>query len=330
VSLRVLVLGADGFIGGQLVAALAAGNWATPIAAGRRLRATSADDRVARLRFDATDQAALAHALQGADAVVNCISGSGPTIESSARALLAAAASQPRPPRVVHMSSMAVYGATSGLVSESAPLRGEDAYALAKIAAEADCRRYPQAVVLRPGIVYGPRSRQWTERIGRWLLQRRVGDLGAAGDGYCNLVYVDDVVSAIAQCLRLPGVAGLAFNLAMAQPPSWNDYFIAFARQLGAVPVARIGRRRLKLETRLLAPPLKIAEILLSKARLASISLPEAIPPSLLRLWQQDMRLDVARAEQLLQLRWTPLADGLAQAARWYQAARAPGGSRAQ
>ena len=34
VSLRVLVLGADGFIGGQLVAALAAGYWATPIAAG--------------------------------------------------------------------------------------------------------------------------------------------------------------------------------------------------------------------------------------------------------------------------------------------------------
>jgi len=316
-SLRVLVLGADGFIGGHLIGALAASDWATPIAAGRRPRAASAGAAVARLQFDATDQHALEHALQSADAVVNCISGSAQTIASGARALLAALARQPRPARVVHMSSMAVYGAASGLVSESAPLSGTDPYALAKIAAESDCSRYSEAVVLRPGIVYGPRSRQWTERVGRWLVQRRVGDLGAAGDGCCNLVYVDDVVSAISQCLRLPGVAGQAFNLAMAQPPSWNDYFIAFARQLGAVPVARIGRRRLKLE-RLLAPPLKIAEILLDKARLRSITLPEPIPPSLLRLWQQDMRLDVTRAEQLLQLHWTSLAEGLVQSARWF------------
>jgi nucleoside-diphosphate-sugar epimerase len=127
------------------------------------------------------------------------------------------------------------------------------------------------------------------------------------------------VVSAIFQCLRQPGIAGQAFNLAMAEPPTWNDYFIAFARQIDAVPVARIGRRRLKLETRVLAPPLKIAEILLGKARLHSITLPEPIPPSLLRLWRQDMRLDVTRAEQLLQLRWTSLADGLAQSARWFR-----------
>jgi nucleoside-diphosphate-sugar epimerase len=318
VSLSVLVLGADGFIGGHLIQALSASDWATPIAAGRRPRATSGDSPIARLQFDATDQAALEHALQGADAVVNCISGSAQTIASSARALLAAVARQPRPPRLVHMSSMAVYGAASGLVSESAALAGQDPYALAKIAAESDCHRYSEAVVLRPGIVYGPHSRQWTERVGRWLMQRRVGDLGAAGDGCCNLVYVDDVVGAISQCLRLPGVTGQAFNLAMAQPPSWNDYFIAFARQLHAVPVARIGRRRLKLEAKLLAPPLKIAEILLSKVHLHSITLPEPIPPSLLRLWQQDMRLDVTRAEQQLQLRWTSLADGLLQSARWF------------
>jgi hypothetical protein len=38
----------------------------------------------------------------------------------------------------------------------------------------------------------------------------------------------------------------------------------------------------------------------------------------LLRLCQQDIRVDVARAEQLLQLRWTALDDGLRQAARWF------------
>ena len=317
-TLRVLVLGADGFIGSHLVGSLAASDWASPIACGRRARAGGAADAIARLQFDATDESALYQALQTADSVVNCIAGSAHTIVDGARALVAAAARQSRPPRLVHLSSMAVYGSVTGVVAESAPLRGEDAYAQAKIAAEANCGHYSHAVVLRPGIVYGPRSRQWTERVARWLLAHRLGDLGAAGDGCCNLIYVADVVSAISHCLRLPEIAGQAFNLAMAQPPTWNEYFIGFARALGAVPVARIGRRRLRIETRLLAPPLKIAEILLNKARMTAIRLPEAIAPSLLRLWQQDIRLDVARAERLLQLRWTALDEGLLQAARWF------------
>ena len=73
---RVLVLGADGFIGSHLVGSLAASDWASPIACGRRARAAGAADPIARLQFDATDESALNHALQSADAVVNRIAGS--------------------------------------------------------------------------------------------------------------------------------------------------------------------------------------------------------------------------------------------------------------
>jgi nucleoside-diphosphate-sugar epimerase len=313
---RVLVLGADGFVGQHLMRALEDSGWATPVAAGRRAAGAAAAGR-ARLRVDATDEAALFTAFQDVDAIVNCVAGSAATIASSSRALFAAAARHSRPPAVVHLSSMAVYGAVTGVVSESAPLLGEDRYALAKIASEALGTQYPRTVILRPGIIYGPRSRQWTERIARWLLARRLGDLGAAGDGICNLVYVDDVVGAVLQALRRPELAGRAFNLAMAAPPSWNDYLVGFARALGAVPVARIGRRRLKIESKLLAPPLKIAEIVCRQASMSSLRLPEPIPPSLLRLFRQEIRLDVTRAEQSLQLRWTALATGLEQAANW-------------
>jgi nucleoside-diphosphate-sugar epimerase len=316
--LRVLVLGADGFIGQHLLGALAASDWASPIAAGRRAPAANGGSAIARLQLDATDEDALYQALQDVDAVVNCIAGSAHTIVTGARALFVAAERQSTPPRVLHLSSMAVYGAVTGIVPESAPLLGEDPYGQAKIAAEALCGHYAPTVILRPGIVYGPRSRQWTQRIARWLVARRLGDLGAAGDGVCNLVYVGDVVTALSQALRLPGLEGQAFNLAMADPPTWNEYLIGFARALEAVPVARIGRRRLKIESKLLAPPLKIAEILCHKARISSIGLPEAIPPSLLRLFRQDMRLDVTRAEQSLQMRWTALAEGLQHSARWF------------
>jgi 2-alkyl-3-oxoalkanoate reductase len=317
-TMRVLVLGADGFIGQHLVGSLAASGFASPIAAGRRAVAASTA-AIPRLTFDATAEDSLVTALQDVDAVVNCIAGSPANIVSSARALFAAAQRQSRPPLVVHLSSIAVYGPVSGVVPESAPLLGNDPYAQAKIAAEALCRQYQPVVVFRPGIVYGPRSRQWTERIARWLLAGRLGDLGAAGDGVCNLVYVDDLVTAVSQALRLPAAHGQWFNLAMAEPPTWNQYLIDFARALAAVPVRRIGRRRLQIETKLLAPPLKIAEILCSKAGIRSTHLPEAIPPSLLRLFQQDIRLDVAHAEQALQLHWTALADGLQHSARWFR-----------
>jgi nucleoside-diphosphate-sugar epimerase len=321
-TLRVLVLGADGFIGQRVVASLAVSDWARPVAAGRRAAAAAAGAATPRLRFDATDEAALFSALADVEAVVNCVAGSAATMVMGARALFAAAARQARPPLVLHLSSMAVYGPASGLVPESAPLLGADPYAQAKIAAEILCHQYPRVVIFRPGIVYGPGSRQWTERIGRWLFARRLGDLGAAGDGVCNLVYVDDVAAAVSQALRRTAVEGQAFNLAMNAPPTWNEYLIAFARSLGAVPVARIGRRQLKIEAKLLAPPLKIAEILCRKARIGAAHLPEAMPPSLLRLFQQDIRLDVARAEQALQLRWTALADGLEQAASWFNQPR--------
>jgi nucleoside-diphosphate-sugar epimerase len=319
VTTRVLVLGADGFIGQHLTRALAASDWALPIGAGRRPATADSTSQIARLQLDATDEHALDNALQDAQAVVSCISGGAQTIADSARALFAAAARQHRPPLVVYLSSMAVYGALTGVVSESAPLLGEDPYARAKIAAENAGARYDRVVILRPGIVYGPGSSQWTERIGRWLFARRVGDLGALGDGCCNLVHVQDVVTAILQSLRLTAEGqARTYNLVMAGAPTWNEYFVRFARALGAVPVARIGRRQLRIETKLLAPPLKIAQLALRKARLAAIGLPEPIPPSVLRLCQQDIRLDGSSAEQSLQLNWIALEDGLRQAADWF------------
>jgi nucleoside-diphosphate-sugar epimerase len=316
-SQRVIVLGADGFIGSHLLAALAASDWATPISAGRRSRAPGGANGPTRIQLDATDEAALHSALAGVDGVVNCIGGSAATIVRGAQALFNAAARQTVPPRIVHLSTIAVYGSVTGWVDEAAPLAGTVPYAQAKIAAEELCRGYSAAIVLRPGIVYGPGGPQWTGRIARWLQARRIGDLGAAGDGYCNLLYIGDLVSAAMQALRQQDFTVNVFNLAVPEPPTWNEYFVRFARALGAIPVTRIGRRRLSIETKILAPPLKFAEILCKKAGLRGLRLPEAIPPSFLRLCRQEIRMRVARAEESLHLRWTPIDDGLQQAASW-------------
>ena len=237
---------------------------------------------------------------------------------ASANALIEAASTMTPPPRIIHMSSMSVYGSAEGLIGESAALIGDlGPYSRAKVVAETVISRYPHAVIFRPGCVFGPGSEQWSVRIARLLCARRLGDLGAAGDGCCNLVHVDDVVAAISRALSNPKTDGQSFNLAVANAPSWNEFLTRYAIALGAVPVRRITGRRLRIETKLLAPPLKIAQILGRTARINARLLPPPIPPSLLRLMAQDIRLDSRAAVSALGLTWKDLDASIHETARW-------------
>ncbi|HEV3426338.1 MAG TPA: NAD-dependent epimerase/dehydratase family protein [Paraburkholderia sp.] len=304
---RILVLGASGYVGRRVVQALAATDWAEPVAAGRRAAASVR-------AVDAASAASLGAALADVDGLVNCVAGAPETIVANARALRAALDSRNAALPVVYFSSMAVYGGAVGHTDEQAALQGESAYGIAKMEAEQVLASCPSVTVLRPGCIYGGGSPQWSVRIAQLLRARRLGDLGAAGDGCSNLVHIDDVVRVVLAALRTPSAAGRAYNLAMSNAPRWNEYFVAYARALGATPVGRIGARRLKLETKVLAPALKIAEI--AGRKIGARGLPPPVPPSLARLWQQDIRLDARRAEQVFGLTWTPWQAALQAEAR--------------
>jgi nucleoside-diphosphate-sugar epimerase len=133
---------------------------------------------------------------------------------------------------------------------------------------------------------------------------------------------VGDVVDAIVRALRAPfAAAGRIYNVAGPDFPTWNDYLTRYALALGAVPVARITARRLRIESKLLAPPLKIAELL--AARVApglGRTLPQPIPPSLVRLFAQEIRMTTVLVERDLGMRWTPTEDALKRTADWYRA----------
>ena len=321
---KILILGANGFIGRRLVSAMQVSNWASPVAGVRGAPAGSSG-QVEHRSVDATDEPAVAQALSGIDAVVNLVAGKSSAISQGAQALFAAAA-RAGMLRIVHLSTMSVYGDASGLVDETAPLRADQGdYAAAKISAEKLAAGYPDCVVLRPGLVYGPGSPQWSIRIADFLVAHRLGDLGVNGDGSCNLVHVDDVVAAIMLALQRTDLKSSIFNLSTPNPPSWNEYLTRYGRLLKATPISRISQRRLKIETKLVAPPLKILELAFKAIKLGKVPLPAPIPPSLARLMRQDIRLDVSQAERVLSLRWKPLDIGLEETALWYLARNHPG-----
>lgn len=312
---RVLVLGAGGFIGRRIVTALAAGGWARPVAAGRHSASLPGGEGVEVRALDATDPEGLAPVLEGVGAVVNCVAGSAPNIVSAARVLFATAARCAAPPRIVHLSSLAVYGSARGEVDESTPLSGtREPYGAAKLVAEQLALSYPRAVILRPGIVYGPASPWWSDRIARLLVARRLGDLGAAAQGVCNLVHVNDVAEAVVRSVRAADVEGQIFNLALPQPPTWNEYFRRYAQALGATPLRRISGARLAFELAVRGPLLKVTEML------GHADGAPPLRPWLLRLCRHDITMRAQRIVQALGLAWTPLDGGLAGTAAWFRA----------
>lgn len=319
-TVRIVVLGASGYVGRHLIARLQSrADWRITGASRHRPH-----DWPAGLSFqtiDATDAHALRALLAEADVLINGVSGAPQTIAASARALATALVQVPRPDdapiRLIHMSSMSVYGGAVGEITETHPLiaPGEADYASAKALAESLLSAHANSIFLRPGCIYGYDSPQWTQRPLQLLRAGRLGDLGENGDGHSNLVHIDDVMDAICAAIDAPTNArSQAYNLAMPDAPRWNVYFEKLALAAGIVPVRRISRRQFKLETRLLAPFLFIAAKLGRKVGLRS--LPPPISPSLAALWRQDIRLNVDKASQAWPMSWRSLDAGIADCVR--------------
>jgi len=321
--MKILVIGASGHIGKALVTRLQAGSFDITCASrGRKTTQTT----LRQIALDTRDSAALTSALGGMDAVINCVAGDADSIAKGAASLVDAALAAGCP-RIVHLSTMSVYGRLEGIATEGSPLDPDLGwYAAAKIQAEREMARFGNqggcAIVLRPGCVYGPGSELWVGRIGRWLKSGRIGDLGAGGDGWSNLVHVDDVCTAIINGLQLGLAPGAieAYNLAEPNAPRWNDYFRDLALALDATPLRRPSLRRVRIDARVFGPPLKILEVVSRRLGASVAAIPDAIPPALLRFFAQEIYLDATKAERDLQMRWQTHADNMPKLAGWFAA----------
>jgi len=262
---------------------------------------------------DLTAPETLDPAAAGVDAVVHCaahLGGGGRDLHRrvnvAGTAALLASAQRARVGRVVHVSTVAVYGRKGdGQFVRSADgydpfpeLR--DDYAWSKIAAEGWVRLYRDhggldAVVLRPGIIYGGR-RDFVARVAR----RGVGPLLVVLGSPAMLlpmVHVHDVAEAVLRALRISRAPADALDLVGPDMPTQAEY---------------LRRRNAARDERVVPVYVRAATLLRRVAALESARTARALAYRL--AWAtQSVRYDVdplARA-----LGWSPridLARGLA------------------
>jgi nucleoside-diphosphate-sugar epimerase len=199
-----------------------------------RLSRFNLDCRIA----DASDQEALVSALSDCDTVVHAISGSPNAImEAVEPAYRAAHLANVR--RIVYLSSASVHGQSPDPgTTDQSPLsdRQPVPYSNAKVWAERKLQELrkelsPEIVVLRPGIVFGPRS-SWIGSFANSLLSGEAW-LFADETGICNSLYVDNLVHAIELAVEAQGVDRQAFLLGDNERVTWHDLYRPVAESLG-------------------------------------------------------------------------------------------------
>ena len=275
----VVVFGGGGFFGRRLVHRLTAQGMTVRVAVRHpdhaRIELQSIGfDRVTVVPADVRDQASVAAAIAGANAVVNTVSAyvekGGVTFEAVhvqgaeavARETVAAGV-----PRLVLVSGIGA-DAHSGSPYIRARGRGEQVVQ----------RTFPKATIVRPGAMFGPGDALFGTLAGLARLLPVLPLIG--GSTRLQPVFVEDVAEAVAGILTDPGTVGRTYEL--AGPGVYT------LRELVRMTLHLMGKRRLlipvpfavaEIQARLFAllpkPPLTTGQVDLLKAdNVASGALP--------------------------------------------------------
>ncbi|MEJ8405853.1 complex I NDUFA9 subunit family protein [Brevundimonas vesicularis] len=210
----VTLFGGSGFIGSQAVRALARRGWRIRVAVRNPVLAIEIQPlgdpgQIQFMRCDITNPADVAQAVRGADAVVNLVGvlhdASGKrgfdAVHTEAAKTIAEAAKAAGVERLVQISAIGADAASPS------------AYGRTKAQAEAAVRAvYPDAVILRPSLVFGAGD-GFLNRFAAMATMAPALPLIGGGETRFQPVYVGDVAEAIARGVTRADAAGRTYEL---------------------------------------------------------------------------------------------------------------------
>jgi nucleoside-diphosphate-sugar epimerase len=262
---RHLVTGATGFLGESLVRRLVRDRTQVRALVRSREKAAAFENiGVDTVVGDVNDERAVAKALDGV-AVVYHLAGklfdpASPanqyrrTHVGGTTCLIEQCAGNAELRRFVHCSTTGVVGATGTTpAGEDAPMRPTNAYeatkAEAEVAVRTACARGLPAVIVRPGLVYGPGD---LHLLGfyRAVVAGRFRPIGHE-PVFLHPVYIDDMTEAFLRCASHPNAVGECYNIAGREPVTLAELAHNIAHAAGSktrtghipLPVARAAAR---------------------------------------------------------------------------------------
>ena len=321
-----LVTGATGLVGSHVVERVQRDGWQVRALVRDRVAAAWLQAQGVELVVgDTLRPATLTPALAGIDVVFHtaaAVTTDGgweafrrPNVDGTRNVVEAAAAARAR---LVHVSSVAVYGAggryaNAGRTSEETPLAPLDEhsyYARSKreserLVLEAHAAGRLWATAVRPDVVYGPRDRQFVPRVAK-LLRWGVAPVVGAGNSTLAVVHAANVADGMVRAAARESAGGRAYNLA-------NDFDVTVA-EFFRFAGEGLGRR-----IRLLRLPASVARVIVSGVvRVAPPRLRSSLGQSIDFL-SRDNPFTSERARR--ELGWDPPVhprNGVPEAFRWY------------
>jgi 2-alkyl-3-oxoalkanoate reductase len=257
-----LVTGATGLVGHHLVQRLRGDGWHVRAFVRDAARAGALSRSGVELATgDTLEPSGFARATRGCDVVFHTAAAvtprggweafSRPNIEGTRNAIAAAASAKAR---LVHVSSVAVYGGAERYrhggqpTGEEAPLAELEAgafYARSKresetLVMEAHAAGRLWATAVRPSVIYGTHDRQFVPRLAR-LLRRGIVPLVGGGRSTLSVVHAANVADGMVRAAGTAAAGGRAYNLANDHDITVREFFRLGAEGLGvrmrAVPV---------------------------------------------------------------------------------------------
>lgn len=210
-SKLVTIYGGSGFVGRYIARRMAKAGWRVRVAVRRPneaifVRPYGVVGQVEPVLCNIRDDASVAAAMAGADAVVNCV---GILVESGKNRFDPVQAEGPT--RIARLAAEAGVARMVHISAIGADIDAESDYASSKAEGEAGVLKHmPQAVILRPSIVFGPEDDFFNRFAGMTRISPVLPLVGA--DTRFQPVYVDDVAKA-AELAVLGKVEGGIYEL---------------------------------------------------------------------------------------------------------------------